>query len=124
VNLQEFVTETLTQIVGGVKSAQAAVGELGAIVNPTRISGDTSKRLRSSTYGRLIQEIEFDVAVTTVESEKSERGGEIRVWSIGVGGKGERDATQTIANRIQFVVPIVLPGMPDQQPDEDHPKPI
>lgn len=51
--LEEFVAESIRQVVAGVKAAQDPVRECGGIVNPAR--------------AYETKEIEFDIAVTTSE---------------------------------------------------------
>ena len=92
--LSEFVEETLSQITEGVLSAQARTEEHGATVNPRRPG-----------RGRMIQKIEFDVALTTVESD--EKSGGIQVF--GIGGKMEKAGSSSSVSRVSFYVSVELP---------------
>lgn len=53
--------------------------------------------------------VDFDVAVTTVESEQSKGGAGIFVAGLGLGGQIRSDAQNTVVSRIKFSVPIALP---------------
>ncbi len=126
--LQEFVSETLIQIVGGVGDAVKAIqgdettmiagagGERGAKINPPlSTSAETleKKGYRIDTSNRPVQNVEFDVAVMV--DEKTEVKGTAKgkagllVAAIGLdveGGVERKDAT---VHRIKFAVPVVLP---------------
>lgn len=91
-NVEEFVKETLLQVLRGVRDAKSiakADGDLGDVA------------LRSSDE----QLVKFDIAI--VASEGSERSGGIQVAGIGGTAKGASHEEST--SRIQFSVPIRLP---------------
>jgi hypothetical protein len=104
--LKEFVSETLVQILAGVQDAisrrLAAPGSLGAI-NP--VFG-----LDAGAAGPdHIQKVEFDVAVTV--TDKAGGGGKagIKVFSIELGGEAGKSTEQSIVSRIKFAVPVIPP---------------
>jgi hypothetical protein len=68
--LKDFVTETLRQIVDGVKDAQQAAKVNGAVIAP---------------YNKNFEKIEFDVAVTATEGTGTEGKVGINIWSIAAG---------------------------------------
>lgn len=88
-NLQDFIKETVVQIAESVVDIQKHFDEKGidAIVNPREFQdkkdGDFAGRYRpthsagtgASNYYRLVDAIEFDVAVT-VESDSKKQLGE------------------------------------------------
>ena len=94
--LQDFVSQTLEEIIAGVTSAQASAKTRGACINPS----DTIIRL---------QEVEFDVAVTTTEGTQTEGGVGIFVGLVGPGSRGQSDSTNQSMTRIKFSVPVQLP---------------
>ena len=102
-DLKEFVQKTLTQIAEGVVAAQECAPK-GAGVNP-RIQGSPQSDENLTSSGTRLQEVEFDVALTTTDS--SSLGVGILIAVIGGGGSAEESATSV--SRIKFSVPIELP---------------
>jgi hypothetical protein len=99
--LQEFVKETLLAVINGVGEAQDALGERGGEVNP--YTRGTPKGL---LYGsKELQYVDFDVAVTVVESTEASAG----ITVLGIGGKGALSESTNSVSRIKFRVPIGLP---------------
>ena len=88
--LQDFVAETLTQIVNGVATAQDDAGH-GAKINPDGLTVTEAGKpvLRRTGSGTIVQEIEFDVAVTVVEDSKTKGGVGLVVGPIALGSQGE-----------------------------------
>lgn len=84
-NLQEFITSTLTAIAQGMDAASKTTHHKFRI---------TTDRRSASSF------IEFDVAVTS-EAEKKGSGG-IKVWVLGA--KGERSKKSQQASRLKFKV--------------------
>jgi hypothetical protein len=103
--LDEFVTKTLTQIATGVRKAQEALEESGVLINP-----DFGHRIAPEQRVKLISDVEFDVAVTTTAATETKAGGGLTVASVfNAGAHHKKDATDTAVNRIRFTVPIMLP---------------
>jgi hypothetical protein len=105
--LDDFVATTLKQIVVGVTTAQVAVDEHGAKINPSVRSG-TPGRFDPQT-GTHIQDVEFDIAVTVSEGEKSGAGIRVGVPWISGGVEGGSDRQSSAVSRIRFSVPVLLP---------------
>jgi hypothetical protein len=97
--LQDFIAETLKQIISGVRRAQESAIDLGAKVNPR---GGSIVEMRN---------VHFDVAVST--SEGTEKKGSIGV-SVGpvgsVGPQDQSDVASSSMSRIRFSVPLKLPA--------------
>jgi len=76
INLQQFVSETLLQIIGGVKDAQAAAQSLGAKVNPhLSTSANDAANIGLLMAGRdYAQLVQFDVALS-VKAGTGTKGG-------------------------------------------------
>jgi len=98
--LEEFVADTLTEIIQGVARAQpvAAVNKAG--VNPYTGSANA------------VQTIEFDIELSTVEN--SATGARLGVFvgplAAKVGGTSE-ETTKSVG-RVRFRVPVQLPSQP------------
>jgi hypothetical protein len=109
--LKDFVSETLRQILGGVKEAQVFATEHGGKVVPQRIAFRTDQGLQlwDKQDGTPIQMIEFDVAVTATEGTATKGGIGVFVGAIGLGSQGQSSATNQSVSRIKFTVPVQFP---------------
>jgi hypothetical protein len=105
-DVKQFVTETLTQILDGIAAAQRA--------KPLQVAHSLLAReqvpegmLKSSSVRNPLFLVDFDIAVTTT-AEKDQKGG-AKLEVIGLGGFGgdlsEKAQTAT-SSRIKFRVPI------------------
>ena len=109
--LQEFITQSITQIVNGVKKAQDQ-NETDARVNPSDLrlgDGVTHKELYDFEHHMLLTRVEFDVAVTTEDSKGTKGGIGVFVGSVGLGTQGQSEARNSFVSRLKFSVPISLP---------------
>lgn len=108
-NLEEFVAETIKQIISGISKTHVHAKEKGATVNPR-----LACTIYSGNKGRVeprspIHSVEFDVAVTTTEGKGTKGGIGIFVGPVGLGSKGQSESSNTSMSRIKFSVPIVFP---------------
>jgi hypothetical protein len=104
VELHEFITMTLDQIQLGVQAAIASVrtrAGSGAI-NPVWGSAN-------DIGPEHLQKVEFNVAVTVIETLSGSLEGGIKVAGLGLSGKGSGESESTYISRIKFTVPVVLP---------------
>lgn len=109
--LDDFVSETLKQVIKGVVAAQAFGNTQNAKVNPI------TARFHSSTQGQSfchetgvpLQHVAFDVAVTVTEEQTSTGDGEMTVGSISVSPTGSSSTQNSSISRIKFEVPVLLP---------------
>ncbi len=112
ITLEDFVAETLSQIIRGVQKAQDAVAGTGAMVSPQMQSLSTKDTIGQALGGHSTQpvyNVDFAIAVTVSEKAASSGGLAfiIGVVTAGAHAKSEQDAGST--SRIRFSVPIVLP---------------
>ena len=109
--LKDFVSQTLTQIIEGVKESQIKASELGGIVSPCLTSNhsEMGKQGILSASGRAAQIVQFDVALTVVEGTGTKGGIGVFAGAINLGSSGESKAESTSVSRIKFSVPVVLP---------------
>ncbi len=115
--LKEFITAVLTEIIDGVKASQrdteyAREGEINPLLATNQGSLQNQGRL-VSRYGQLVQTVKFDVAVTVEEGTGTKGGIGIFIGAVGLGSQGESKASQASVSRIQFEVPV---GLPYQEP--------
>lgn len=111
INLEEFIAQSLTQIVKGVERAQKEVAGTGAAISPLMRSTAMSNTVGVAEWreGQPCYNVEFDVAVTATESTGTSGGMGLVVGPVALGSKGQ--STDALANtsRIKFNVPVVLP---------------
>jgi len=109
-DIKEFVSRTLAEIVDGVKEAQA--GDDGMLVNAAishgEARGEPGGHLFQGQFGTFTR-IDFDLAVTVEAKDTKEGGGKLSVVGIGVGGKAGRENAVTSVSRVAFSVPVQLP---------------
>ena len=127
--LQEFISTTLVQIVKGIENAKEQLKDSKAIINPRNVStgGVTHPSIHGyldthKQFYKVVQKIDFDVAVTAEKAKETSGAIGIHVGSIGLGSKGRSESNSSVVSRIQFSIPIVLP-MEDAPFDKDDPKP-
>lgn len=118
-DLKDFVKSSLSQVAEGIIEANNALKDTDAIVNPAEIVVNSDN---SQAYGRtkrpelkedptrVVEKVEFDVAVTVQEGESTNAGIKVSVMSIGLGAGGESSLTQGSQSRIKFTVPMVFPS--------------
>ena len=110
--LKDFISETITQMMEGVKNAQEKAKEFGAIINPPcEYSKEYTISMRNNNgeYQR-IQTVEFDVSLTSTSTSDTKKGISVAFAGIGLeGGKGNNEQN-AIVNRIKFAIPIALPN--------------
>lgn len=118
--LKDFVTETLNQIISGVKSSQEFAQREEAVINGTNFRIYKADSTNNAVYydsltGGIIQLIDFDIAINITESQNAKGGIGIFVGSIGLGTQGEAYTGNNTVNRIKFSVPLRYPFQ--QQPE-------
>lgn len=109
-DLSDFVEQALVAIVNGVKSAAEQVEELGGVVNPTVWEDNPSDQ----DYPKRIliaklQQVEFDIAVTSSGKKSAKGGGGFSVGVVSVAGGGDSVSENSKVSRIKFSVPVGLP---------------
>jgi len=112
--LKDFVSKTLSQIIEGVKDAQIQAVKHGAKVNPTLTFNDmnnfrTYMVTPISNGASPIFMVDFDVAIIASESEGINGGGGLNVAAIRIGAQGESISNKTLESRVKFMIPITLP---------------
>jgi hypothetical protein len=101
--LQEFVSETLIQIVAGVAAARDKQAGVGV---HTLIPDGHTKSLVTST-GRTAFMVEFDVAVTATDKTQADGKAGISVVQVfNVGGEHSQTTEHSSVSRVKFTVPI------------------
>ena len=111
-DLKEFVTETIIQIVSGVAEAQSQSEAFGAKVGP-RLTGSSAHKVQQgvlSSEGGNAQMVQFDVALTAKEGTGTKGGIGIVAGAINLGSTGQSNEENSSISRVKFSVPISLPN--------------
>ena len=97
-DVKEFLSETMKQVVEGILDAQKQTKNKGAIVVP---------------HGGSEKVVRFDIAVAVTEGTQASGVGSLQVYGDGsdVGGKSE--SSNSIVHRVQFEVPVEYPNGED-----------
>ena len=118
-DLEDFVSTTIGQIVKDVQRAQTEVADSGALINPSLPDAPARSEhpIVRTRGGRIVhlEWIEFDVAITVATEAKGETSGKGRLFVASVEGKVEGSREHTHASRVRFSVPLVLPGQRDPE---------
>ena len=114
--LQDFISTTLIQIARGIEMAANELDDSKAVVNPRNVN--TRVPEEADIYGyldtkrkfyKVVQKIEFDVAVTAEKGTETKGGIGIQVGSIGLGTQGKSENASSSVSRIKFSIPMTLP---------------
>lgn len=109
--LEDFIYESITQIISGVKKAQDFASQNEAEINPASLrqsqsSGDMY--YDDSTY-RPAQKIDFDVSVTAREDGETSGKAGVFVSVLKFGIESKEGTQNSVSNRLKFSVPVMLP---------------
>jgi len=109
-NLDDFVSETLKQIIKGVVVAQEFGNTCNTKVNPitARFGSSTGGLAYCHETGVPLQHVEFDVAVTVSEEKSTSEEGVV-MGSISISPANSSTTQSSSISRIKFQVPILLP---------------
>jgi hypothetical protein len=102
-NLSEFIDETLTEILSGIRSAQKKEGG-GAIGAQMHVGTTHGNLLHGGTSGYFTI-VDFDVSVAAETSAGGKAG--LRVMSIGAEGGAGHKSQET--SRVKFAVQVRIP---------------
>ena len=108
--LRQFISDALTQLMDGVIDAQENVKEKGGLIAPGRetiilFSGDNS----GEQFYRERQVVEFDVVITVSESAEGKAGVGVFGGGISIGAQAKGETSNQTLSHLKFSVPIYLP---------------
>lgn len=107
IDLKEFVTETIKQVVEGAKEAGHYLKE----------NVDYEKDGYFQIGNGTMQKIDFDISVTSSESSKTEGKAGISIKVLDFGIKDAGGESSSSINKIKFSVPIAIPEMANKKVD-------
>lgn len=110
-DLENFVSQTLSQIISGVKSAQVEAAKHGATVNPHLSANTTELGKQGFLWGNgaAAQIVQFDVALTVLEGTGTKGGIGVFAGAINLGSAGQSKNESSSVSRVKFSVPLTLP---------------
>lgn len=111
-DLKEFVTQTLTQIIEGVRGAQIYGKDLSAEVNPELLTTpeQAGKQGFLGTRDQYVPIVQFDVALTVTEGTGTKGGIGVFAGAISLGSLGQSQNESSSVSRVKFSIPIRLPN--------------
>ncbi len=111
INLEDFVSEVLKQVINGVKKAQLHAKDHGAQVNSNNAyrtsQGDI--KIDNINHGMIVQEIDFDVAVAVSSQGNLKSGMGLFIPAAGIGYQAEKETGNSTISRIKIKIPVALP---------------
>lgn len=110
-DLQEFVKQTLSQIVDGVTDARAQVSDKDGEINPRVNSSHEQLGKQGFLFSSegIVQIVKFDVALTVGEGKGTKGGIGVFAGAVNLGSSGESNSKNVSVSRVQFSVPLRLP---------------
>ncbi|HEY8749795.1 MAG TPA: hypothetical protein VIM11_17560 [Tepidisphaeraceae bacterium] len=114
-DLKEFVSETIKQIIDGVVAAQEYGRAKGARVNPLHLPVRNSHGVMQSVNYRadVAHPVEFDVALSTSDGTQTKGGVGLIVGILTLGSSGQSKNDNEVVSRVKFTIPVVLPTEKD-----------
>lgn len=113
VELRDFVSQVLSEIVLGVSDAQEAIKQTSGEISPTglRFSKPQGPPVVFKEGRGLVQQVEFDIAITTKRTTGAQAKAGIFVAQLfNLGAEADTSSEKEGINRIKFAVPVLLPS--------------
>ena len=111
--LREFVSLTLQQLIDGIAEAQGKVqtGEVNPKIWNYQREEAAKLKILESNAGKWIHLVEFDVAVTVAEGTATKGGLGLVVGPVALGSSGQSSNQSSTVSRIKFEVPVAWPSV-------------
>ncbi|MBV6397491.1 MAG: hypothetical protein HFACDABA_03105 [Anaerolineales bacterium] len=107
--LNEFISNALSQLIDGITSAQEYAKSKGASINPSdKFVSDYDKISRTEKL-QPVNIVEFDIVVTVGENKAIQGGIGIVVPEVNLGYQAKIDSQKSAVSRMKFSIPIMLP---------------
>ena len=110
-NLQEFISTALTEIVAGVAAAGQEAKAHGALIGSMPLYGYLKEAKIITTEGdRPVSQVEFDVVLAETSGTNTKGGIGVFLGSIALGSQGGSHGEASSHSRVKFSVPIAFPS--------------
>ena len=115
--LKEFIKTAITDITEAVSELQNELKN-GTIVNPSLVQGEHGKSLLVDNEVRMMERLNFDIAVTATEATELNGNAKagISVFGAKVGAEN-KERTENVS-RLTFSLPLLLPATHVKTPQE------
>ena len=110
--LDQYVEETIKQVISGIGAAKEYGDKNNAQVNPASATfrSENSTIIYCAATGVPIQQIEFDIVVSVTDGNSTTESPEITVGAVSSSqGSQTSETTNSSTNRIKFSIPVLLP---------------
>jgi hypothetical protein len=110
--LKDFISETLSQIVTGVVDAQtkvATAGKGGAINPYVHAPHDIKSTYAWTNSKEPVVLVDFDIAIAAEQGTDTKGGIGVVAGIFAFGSQGQSKENQQSTNKIKFSVPVMLP---------------
>lgn len=116
--LKDFIQGALQQIIEGIEACQGNSNSLPAVVNPSGIEYDENLGSYTIINGivRPVQNVEFEVGLTSSEKEGNKGGISVFFSGVGIGGQKNNETGNTASTSLKFSVSIAFPAVESQRP--------
>ena len=104
VDVEDFVAESLGQVIAGIKKAQAKEDGMNVNASMVGVADVGGNLLNGHNYG-MFTRVDFDIAFTAETTGKGGAG--LKIWVVGADAGVEHKAGT--ASRVSFSVPLRLP---------------
>jgi len=113
-NLTEFVSSSLKQIIDAVADCAQYAESKGAAINPSTLEWRTDQGqviVYDEKTGLISSNVEYDVALTISEGGENKGEAGIKVFgaTLGFSGSTARTTENQSISRIKFTIPVVFP---------------
>jgi hypothetical protein len=115
--LKDFIKTAITDITEAVSELKGSLDN-GTVINPTIMQGEHGKSVLVENEVRVIERLNFDIAVTA--TEVTELNGKVKAGISVFGAKVGAENEERVENvsRITFSIPLVLPATHIKTPME------
>ncbi|MBX2970875.1 MAG: hypothetical protein KF803_16025 [Cyclobacteriaceae bacterium] len=112
--LDEFIFESIKQVIDGIDNAREYAETKGAKISGENLNFIGAKNGGGVVYmsqinNEIIEKIDFDIAVVAKEGDKAKGGVGLFVGAVGMGIQGHTESENSSMSRIKFSVPLHLP---------------
>ena len=105
--LREFISTVLVELVRGIEDAQAELKDSKATINPLGVKAQIA--LRENKETPKFTNVEFEVAVEAATKGEQKGGVSVQVPVFRMGADGVKTESESRINRLRFSVPVHLP---------------
>ena len=115
--LKEFIKAAITDITGAIDDLQGCLKN-GTVINPTLPVGEHGKTVLIENEVRMLERLNFDVAVTASEATGIDGSAKAGISIFGAKVGTETSARTENVSRLTFSIPLVFPSAHEKTPGE------